>query len=132
VLRAGGHGDAGAYAHFRERYRDMARTLGFAGHRLGRGDGVMGVVQLLAKVDNDITVAAAMEAAGGSTPIHRFLRRFRSVLVRSRERCSPEGRRRAMEDQLQLAIQICRSRTQTESLLPRPKLFRGRRCVSGR
>ena len=26
------HGDAAAYAHFRDRYRDMARTLGFEGH----------------------------------------------------------------------------------------------------
>jgi hypothetical protein len=80
------------------------------------------------KVHNDITVAAAMEAAamdaaGGSTPIHRSLRRFRSVLVGSRERWSPECRRRAMEDQLQSAIQICRSRTQTESLPPGPNCF---------
>jgi adenylate cyclase len=26
------HGDAAAYAHFRDRYRDVARTLGFEGH----------------------------------------------------------------------------------------------------
>jgi ATP/maltotriose-dependent transcriptional regulator MalT len=26
------HGDAAAYAHFRDRYRDMATTLGFEGH----------------------------------------------------------------------------------------------------
>jgi hypothetical protein len=26
------HGDDAAYAHFRDRYRDMARTLGFEGH----------------------------------------------------------------------------------------------------
>jgi class 3 adenylate cyclase len=26
------HGDAAAYAHFRDRYRDMAKTLGFEGH----------------------------------------------------------------------------------------------------
>jgi len=25
-------GDAAAYAHFRDRYRDMAKTLGFEGH----------------------------------------------------------------------------------------------------
>jgi hypothetical protein len=25
-------GDATAYAHFRDRYRDMAKTLGFEGH----------------------------------------------------------------------------------------------------
>ena len=34
-LRAGlarAHGDAAAYTHFRDRYRDMARTLGFEGH----------------------------------------------------------------------------------------------------
>ena len=26
------HGDAAAYAHFRDRYRDLARTLAFEGH----------------------------------------------------------------------------------------------------
>jgi hypothetical protein len=26
------HGDAAAYAHFRDRYRDMARSLEFEGH----------------------------------------------------------------------------------------------------
>ena len=32
VLLARAHGDAAAYADFRDRYRDMARTLGFEGH----------------------------------------------------------------------------------------------------
>ena len=32
ALLARAHGDAAAYAHFRDRYRDMARTLGFEGH----------------------------------------------------------------------------------------------------
>jgi hypothetical protein len=32
ALLAGAHGDAAAYAQFRDRYRDMARTLGFEGH----------------------------------------------------------------------------------------------------
>jgi len=32
ALLAGAHGDAAAYADFRDRYRDMARTLGFEGH----------------------------------------------------------------------------------------------------
>jgi hypothetical protein len=32
ALLARAHGDATAYAHFRGRYRDMARTLGFEGH----------------------------------------------------------------------------------------------------
>ena len=32
ALLARAHGDAGTYAHFRDRYRDMARTLGFEGH----------------------------------------------------------------------------------------------------
>jgi len=32
ALLARAHGDAAAYADFRDRYRDMARTLGFAGH----------------------------------------------------------------------------------------------------
>jgi adenylate cyclase len=32
ALLAQAHGDAAAYAHFRDRYRDMARTLGFEGH----------------------------------------------------------------------------------------------------
>jgi class 3 adenylate cyclase len=31
-LLARAHGDAAAYAHLRDRYRDMARTLGFEGH----------------------------------------------------------------------------------------------------
>ena len=32
ALLARAHGDAAAYTHFRDRYRDMARTLGFEGH----------------------------------------------------------------------------------------------------
>jgi hypothetical protein len=32
ALVAWAHGDAGAYAHFRDGYCDMARTLGFEGH----------------------------------------------------------------------------------------------------
>jgi hypothetical protein len=32
ALLAGAHGDAAAYAHFRDRYRDMAKSLGFEGH----------------------------------------------------------------------------------------------------
>ena len=32
VLLARARGDAGAYTHFRDHYRDMARTLGFEGH----------------------------------------------------------------------------------------------------
>jgi hypothetical protein len=32
ALMARAHGDNAAYAHFRDRYRDMARTLGFEGH----------------------------------------------------------------------------------------------------
>jgi hypothetical protein len=32
ALLAGAHGDAAAYTQFRDRYRDMARTLGFEGH----------------------------------------------------------------------------------------------------
>jgi hypothetical protein len=32
ALLARAHGDAAAYAHFRDRYRDMARTLEFDGH----------------------------------------------------------------------------------------------------
>ena len=32
TLLARTHGDAAAYTHFRDRYRDMARTLGFEGH----------------------------------------------------------------------------------------------------
>ena len=31
-LLAGAHGDEAAYRDFRERYRDMAKTLGFEGH----------------------------------------------------------------------------------------------------
>ena len=31
-LLARAHGDAAAYAHFRDRYRDMAKSLGFEGH----------------------------------------------------------------------------------------------------
>jgi hypothetical protein len=32
ALRARARGDDAAYAHFRDRYRDMARSLGFGGH----------------------------------------------------------------------------------------------------
>ena len=32
ALLARAHGDDAAYAHFRDRYRDMARSLGFEGH----------------------------------------------------------------------------------------------------
>ena len=32
ALLARAQGDAAAYTHFRDRYRDMARTLGFEGH----------------------------------------------------------------------------------------------------
>ena len=32
ALLARAHDDAAAYVHFRDRYRDMARTLGFEGH----------------------------------------------------------------------------------------------------
>ena len=32
ALLARAHGDAAAYAHFRDSYRDMAKTLGFEGH----------------------------------------------------------------------------------------------------
>jgi class 3 adenylate cyclase len=32
ALLARAHGDAATYTHFRDRYRDMARTLGFEGH----------------------------------------------------------------------------------------------------
>jgi hypothetical protein len=32
ALLARAHGDAAAYAHFRDHYRDVARTLGFEGH----------------------------------------------------------------------------------------------------
>ena len=32
ALLARPHSDAAAYAHLRDRYRDMARTLGFEGH----------------------------------------------------------------------------------------------------
>ena len=32
ALLARAHGDAAAYAYFRDRYRDMAKTLGFEGH----------------------------------------------------------------------------------------------------
>jgi hypothetical protein len=32
ALLARAHGDAAAYAHFRDRYRDMANSLGFEGH----------------------------------------------------------------------------------------------------
>jgi hypothetical protein len=32
ALLARAHGDATAYTHLRDRYRDMARTLGFEGH----------------------------------------------------------------------------------------------------
>jgi hypothetical protein len=32
ALLARAHGEATAYAHFRDRYRDMAKSLGFEGH----------------------------------------------------------------------------------------------------
>jgi hypothetical protein len=32
ALLARAHGDAAAYANFRDRYRDMAKTLGYEGH----------------------------------------------------------------------------------------------------
>ena len=32
ALLARAHGDAAAYAHFPDRYRDMAKTLGYEGH----------------------------------------------------------------------------------------------------
>ena len=32
ALLAQAHGDAATYAQFRDRYRDMAKTLGFEGH----------------------------------------------------------------------------------------------------
>ncbi len=32
ALLARAHGDAAAYAHFRDRYRDMTKTLGYEGH----------------------------------------------------------------------------------------------------
>jgi hypothetical protein len=32
ALLARAHGDAAAYVHLRDRYRGMARTLGFEGH----------------------------------------------------------------------------------------------------
>jgi hypothetical protein len=32
ALLARAHGDAAAYAHFQDRYRDAAKTLGFEGH----------------------------------------------------------------------------------------------------
>ncbi len=32
ALLAGAHGDAASYAHLRDRYRDMAKTLGYEGH----------------------------------------------------------------------------------------------------
>ncbi len=32
ALLARAHGDAAGYTHFRDRYRDMAKTLGFEGH----------------------------------------------------------------------------------------------------
>jgi hypothetical protein len=32
ALLAQAHGDAGAFAQFRDRYRDMAKSLGFQGH----------------------------------------------------------------------------------------------------
>ena len=32
ALLARAHGDAATYAHFRDRYRDMATSLGFEGH----------------------------------------------------------------------------------------------------
>jgi hypothetical protein len=32
AMLAHARGDTASYAHFRDRYRDMARTLGFEGH----------------------------------------------------------------------------------------------------
>jgi hypothetical protein len=32
ALLAHAHGDTAAYTHFRDHYRDMARTLGYEGH----------------------------------------------------------------------------------------------------
>ena len=32
ALLARARGDAAAYAHFRDRYRDMAKSIGFDGH----------------------------------------------------------------------------------------------------
>jgi hypothetical protein len=32
ALEARAHGDTTSYAHVRDRYRDMAKTLGFEGH----------------------------------------------------------------------------------------------------
>jgi hypothetical protein len=32
ALLARAHGDAAVYAQFRDRYRDMAKSLGFRGH----------------------------------------------------------------------------------------------------
>jgi hypothetical protein len=32
ALLARAHRDAAAYAHFRDHYRDMAKTLGYEGH----------------------------------------------------------------------------------------------------
>jgi hypothetical protein len=41
ALLARAHGDAEVYNQLRDRYRDMANTLGFRrAYRLGRGDGV--------------------------------------------------------------------------------------------
>jgi hypothetical protein len=43
ALLARARGDQAAYRDFRDRYRDMAKTLGFEGHiAWGRGDAVMG------------------------------------------------------------------------------------------
>ena len=36
ALLARAHGDAAAYANFRDRYRDMAKTLGSEGHIAAR------------------------------------------------------------------------------------------------
>jgi hypothetical protein len=45
ALLARAHGDGSAYTHFRDRYRDMARSLGFEGHiAWGRGNAMTTVV----------------------------------------------------------------------------------------
>ena len=43
ALLARAHGDAAAYAHFRDRYRDMATSLGFEGQmEWAEGDALTG------------------------------------------------------------------------------------------
>jgi hypothetical protein len=45
ALLARAHDDAAAYADFRDRYRDMATSLGFRGaYRVGRGNAMTAVV----------------------------------------------------------------------------------------